>query len=342
MSLFINYPHRRRTVPLRVLVPNLITTASLCSGLASIQYSLHEEWDRAMFAIVLAAVLDGLDGRAARLLKVSSPFGEVLDSLADFLSFGVAPAALIHLWMFTKVEPKAAVGAASSVLEGSPRFEPYIPGMLAVVLFVLCSAFRLARFTAAAQVKPAPRTAAVERAPDGELAHEGRSGASRPALTPDQQREVAVKARFFVGLATPAAAAAALIPPMLSFSKFTKPVLAPMLGFDDGVARPIGAIQPSRMAALVVAGYMIVIALWMVSRVPMFSFKKVRVSRRAVVPILVCVGLLAVLAVADLWLLLPVLTAVYLLTGPLSVLSHRRLMTGRGGGVEVRGRAQVG
>ena len=131
--MFINYPHTKSTVPLRIVVPNLFTTVAMCCGLASIHYTLKQDWDRAMFAVILSAVFDSLDGRAARLLKVTSPFGEVLDSLADFLSFGIAPAMLLHQWMLRDQEF----------------------GLLAVTIFVLCSAMRLARFTAAARPSPA-------------------------------------------------------------------------------------------------------------------------------------------------------------------------------------------
>src|SRR5579862_5577676 len=114
--VFIGYPHRRRAVPFRLLLPSLITTIALCSGLASIHFSLKasalrgfggpevvnpevdRRWEKALACIFLAAFFDMLDGRAARLLRAQSPFGAVLDSLSDFLCFGVAPALLLHQW----------------------------------------------------------------------------------------------------------------------------------------------------------------------------------------------------------------------------------------------------
>src|SRR5512139_2435855 len=96
-------PRRRRfkPVPLRVLLPNIVTLLSLCAGLTAMRYAVQGEgqMDRAVYAILVAAVLDGLDGRLARLLKGTSRFGAELDSLADFVSFGVAPA--IILWAFS-------------------------------------------------------------------------------------------------------------------------------------------------------------------------------------------------------------------------------------------------
>ena len=283
--MFIRYPGRKSTVPLRVVVPNLFTTVAMCCGLASIHYSLKQDWDRAMFAVLLSAVFDALDGRAARLLKVTSAFGEVLDSLADFLSFGVAPAMLLHQWML--------------------REEGYL-GLVAVTTFVLCSAMRLARFTAAprAQAPPAPG---------------------------DEQRQVILKSRFFVGLATPAAAAAVMAPVMLAYSK----IVGEWCRRELGMALPIQGERLSEMdspaspgpwVAAGVIAYTLVISFWMISRVPMFSFKKMRVGRRAVVPLLVGAGVVAVLAVRDLWLLMSLLSLAYLGTALLSWPSQRRIV----------------
>ena len=99
-------PHRRRgraprfrRVPLRLILPNLVTLLALCSGLTAIRMALETRWDFAIGAIVLAAVLDALDGRVARLVKGTSKFGAELDSLADFVNFGVAPALILYSWL---------------------------------------------------------------------------------------------------------------------------------------------------------------------------------------------------------------------------------------------------
>lgn len=305
--MFINYPSRKQSVPLRIIVPNLFTTVAMCCGLASIHYSLKGDWDRAMFAVVLSAIFDSLDGRAARLLKVTSPFGEVLDSLSDFLSFGVAPALLLYEWMFRRNE-----------VMGSDVW-----GLLAVTTFVVCSAMRLARFTAAARpaVHAHPGAPGAQGASAGAGAHEV-----------DPQRAAVAKAKFFTGLATPSAAGAAMVPVMLSYSKllgrFVRPELGmPLAGTGDEAASKLdSAATPVQWAGIAVLVYTMTIAFWMVSRVPMFSFKKMRVSKRAVVPLLIAAGLIVVLAVKDLWLLLAAITLVYLLTAPISWVSHRTLM----------------
>src|SRR5215470_19018053 len=89
---------RFRQVPLRTLVPNLITLLALCFGLTAIRLAAEGKLEWALGAIVFAAVLDGIDGRVARLLKGQSKFGAELDSLADFVNFGVAPGLILYFW----------------------------------------------------------------------------------------------------------------------------------------------------------------------------------------------------------------------------------------------------
>ena len=292
--MFIKYPHGKRgTVPVRHIIPNLITTVSLCCGLASIHFTLKPDWDRAILCVILAAVFDALDGRAARLLKATSPFGAVLDSLADFLSFGVAPAVLLHQWLLKE--------------QGD------VFGLAAVMTFALCSALRLARFTAA--VKPTkPATGA----------------GSLP--TPDEQRAALIGSKFFVGMPTPAAAAAVLIPPMLMYSKVVGEKVRVFFGIAEPIAGPgrmvidVPAQPTSAFITWTVIIYTFLIAYLMVSRFPMFSFKKVRINARAVVPLLLAVGLLVGLAVKDTWLMVSVVAGAYLCSLPLAVMVHKRIV----------------
>ena len=119
---------RHARVPVRMLVPNFFTLLGLCAGLTSIRMGIEGRYDLALAAIVFAAALDGIDGRVARLLKASSRFGAELDSLADFVNFGVAPAFLVFNW---------GLGGIPSA------------GWICVMIFSLASALRLARFNAA-------------------------------------------------------------------------------------------------------------------------------------------------------------------------------------------------
>jgi len=117
------------------LIPNLMTLAGLCAGLTAIRFALAERWDAAAAAIVIAGVIDGLDGRIARLLKGTSRFGAEFDSLADFLCFGVAPALVLYLWTLS------AWGGL---------------GWAPCLMYAVCAALRLARFNAAIDGAPKP------------------------------------------------------------------------------------------------------------------------------------------------------------------------------------------
>lgn len=119
----------RGEVSIRALVPNTLTTIALCAGLASLHFSAIGQFDRAMGMLFVAAVFDTLDGRFARLFGVASRFGAMLDSLADFLSFGIAPGMLLYHWMLQEQD---------------------VLGRAAIVTYVVCAALRLARFTAGA------------------------------------------------------------------------------------------------------------------------------------------------------------------------------------------------
>jgi CDP-diacylglycerol--serine O-phosphatidyltransferase len=90
--------NKPREIPFRKLVPNIVTMLALCSGITSIRYAIQADWSKAVIFIFLAALFDGLDGRVARMLKASSKFGAELDSLSDFVSFGVAPSILMFQW----------------------------------------------------------------------------------------------------------------------------------------------------------------------------------------------------------------------------------------------------
>lgn len=124
---------------LRAMLPNAITAAALCSGLTGIRFAIEGQWAFAIGLVVLAGVLDGIDGRIARLLNAQSRFGAELDSLADSLSFGVAPALIMFLWS----------------LQEWPRF-----GWFAALAFAICCALRLARFNARIDMDDQPHKSA--------------------------------------------------------------------------------------------------------------------------------------------------------------------------------------
>lgn len=119
---------RRRGIPLRALIPNAVTVLALCFGLTGVRFAIGGEWEKAVGAIVVAGVLDGIDGRIARLLKGASRFGAELDSLSDVTAFGVAPTLILYLWALQ-----------------------HLPGRLGWVIALahaIACALRLARFNA--------------------------------------------------------------------------------------------------------------------------------------------------------------------------------------------------
>ncbi|QIB33003.1 CDP-diacylglycerol--serine O-phosphatidyltransferase [Ancylobacter pratisalsi] len=120
-------PRRRRfqAIPVRLLIPNVVTLLALCAGLTGIRMAIEGRMELALGAIVIAAVLDGMDGRLARMLQGTSRFGAELDSLSDFVCFGVAPALVIYMW---GLETLGSVG------------------WIAALAFAICAALRLARF----------------------------------------------------------------------------------------------------------------------------------------------------------------------------------------------------
>lgn len=130
---------KARGLTLRAMMPNAITAAALCAGLTGVRFAIAGEWRLAIIAVILAGVLDGIDGRIARMLNAQSRFGAELDSLADSLSFGMAPALILYMW----------------TLQDLPRI-----GWFAALAFALACALRLARFNARIDLDDQPHKSA--------------------------------------------------------------------------------------------------------------------------------------------------------------------------------------
>src|ERR1700730_8379060 len=120
------------------MVPNVLTLLALCAGMTAMRFAIGGDFRLAVIAIIVAGVFDGLDGRLARLLKSTSSFGAELDSLADFVSFGVAPAAVLYLWTMSEL---------------------HSVGWAIVLFFAVCGPLRLARFTPQLGAEPPPYAA---------------------------------------------------------------------------------------------------------------------------------------------------------------------------------------
>jgi CDP-diacylglycerol--serine O-phosphatidyltransferase len=129
----------RAGLPLRAIPPNAITALALCFGLSGVLFAIKGDWEKSLASVVFAGVLDGMDGRIARLLRANSRFGAELDSLSDVTAFGVAPTLIMFLWS----------------LQNAPKF-----GWIAALALAVCCALRLARFNARIDVKEQPHKSA--------------------------------------------------------------------------------------------------------------------------------------------------------------------------------------
>ncbi len=239
---------RFRSIPVRTLLPNLITLLALCAGLTAIRFAAEGRLELALAGIVFAAVLDGIDGRVARLLKGTSRFGAELDSLADFVNFGVAPALTLYFWDLHEL--KSA-------------------GWIAAMVFAICGGLRLARFN----------------------------------VMIDDPNRPAFAANFFVGVPAPAGALIVLLPIYVDFLGMPRFALLAPLTFL----------------------YTLLVAFLMVSRLPVFSGKKLgtRVAPEMVLPVFVLVVSFFALLLSYPWEVLTVGTLGYLASLPLGWLSYR-------------------
>ena len=239
---------RFRRIPVRTLAPNLVTLLALCAGLTGIRMAFENRYGLALAAIVFAAILDGIDGRLARLLKGTSRFGAELDSLSDFVNFGVAPALILYFWGLHDL--KSA-------------------GWIAAMAFAICAGLRLARFN---------------------------------VMIDDPERPVWAS-NFFVGVPAPAGAIIVLLP-----------VYAAFLG-----------LPRAQFLTWLTLGYTLFIAGLMVSRLPVFSGKRVgtRVPPEMVGPVITVLVLFVALLVAYPWIILTSGTLAYLLSLPFGWLSYR-------------------
>ena len=246
----------RSVLPLRAMIPNAITLAALCFGLTGVRLAIAGDWERAIAAVILAGVLDGIDGRVARLMKGASRFGAELDSLSDLTAHGVAPALIIYLWSLQ-----------------------YLPGLgwLIALAHAACTALRLARFNANLDLEEGPHK----------------------------------QAGFLTGVPAPVGAGLALSPVFLD------------LWLETEIFR-----QPP-IAAVIVAAT----ALLLVSTLPTYSWKRVRIRREWRLFVLLGVALYAGALFSAPWMTLSLTAIAYAVSIPFSVNAYARVKRQRGGTV---------
>ncbi len=230
------------------ILPNMITLLAMCAGMTAIRYGLSAQWDKAILALVLAIILDGVDGRVARMLRGTSKFGAELDSLADAINFGVVPAMLVYLW----------------AMQSAGRL-----GWAMCLLHAVCCVLRLARFN---------------------------TMLGQPDLPPWAHS-------YFTGVPAPAGAGIAILPLLLWIETDV-----------DFFQNPF-----------VVGAFLVVSASLMVSRVPTYSLKNIRVQPQYVLFLMVLVGVVAAFLVTDPWLTFSTVGFMYLASIPVSYITYRRL-----------------
>ncbi len=232
-------------LPFRKIAPNIVTLLALCAGVTSIRYSIQADWAKAVICIFVAAFFDLVDGRVARMLKGSTKFGAELDSLSDFVSFGVAPAILLYQWTMFDL----------------PKF-----GWFFCLLMSIGMAMRLARFNTMLDDEPQPE----------------------------------YWNHFFVGVPAPAAAALAIMPVMISFD-------FPEVNW---------LVRSNAFCATL----MVVVTLLMVSRIPTFSTKKLKVPTYMLMPLMLIVALFASFIISQPWLTLGLATLCYAVSIPIGII----------------------
>ena len=246
------------------LLPNLLTMLACCAGLTAVLHATDGNYEVAVFFLLAAAVLDMLDGRAARRLGVDSQFGVELDSLADIVNFGVAPGLILYHWLFYNLEGQF--------------------GWAVVVVMGICAALRLARFNAMKIMET----------------DEANSDSTQATQTPKTGAP-----DCFTGLAAPSAAVLALLPMVLSFSIWPSLTSQPWI-------------------APVVAGWVFVIGLLMVSNIPTFSFKGTKSVRKARIHLAIAALVLLAFALRP-WWTLAFMSIIYMLSIPLAYWQQRHV-----------------
>lgn len=251
MSFLPFQPHGRggpriREIPLRMVLPNLVTVLAICAGLSGIRLAFEGRFETAVVMVLIAAFLDGIDGRLARMLKATSKFGAQMDSLADIVNFGVAPALVLYAYLLD--------GAGS-------------PGWIAALLFVIACGMRLARFN---------------------------------VLDEDLERP-AWQAEYFVGVPAPAGAVLVLLPVYLIF---------------------VGVVTPDRTLAFAASAFTIMVAFLLVSRLPVYSGKKIKIPGDRVLPLILGIALLLLLLFNYPWQTLSAAVIAYLVFLPLSARAY--------------------
>jgi CDP-diacylglycerol--serine O-phosphatidyltransferase len=245
--MFRQRTKRLKGLSFNTMIPNILTMLALCAGMTAMRFGLNEKWEEAILSLTIAAILDSLDGRIARALRGTSKFGAELDSLSDFICFGVTPALLLYIW----------------TMQTAGQW-----GWVLVLLFSVCCALRLARFNTDIE------------------------GPEPPSWTKN----------YFTGVPVPAGAGLVLLPMIISFQTDWDLVKQPFF----------------------VAIFIFAVSGLLVSQLPTYSFKSLRIQHRFILLTMLVVGLVAALAASAPWLTLTIILIFYIISIPLGLQSYKR------------------
>lgn len=238
-----------REQPISRLFPNMITLAGMCCGLSAIRFAMAGRWELAVMFIIAAALIDGMDGRIARMLGATSTFGAQLDSLSDFVCFGVAPAIVMYIWLLQDIRGL---------------------GWAVTLFYIICTSLRLARFNTALTTGP----------------------------------KYPFSNKFFTGVPSPAGGILCLLP-MIIFL------------MSDNTLR----IPPA-----LVACHLVMVGALMSSRIPTFAGKNMRIPQQHILPLMVGAGFFIVLFIIEPWLMISIVSMLYIVSIYFSIRRYRRLV----------------
>jgi len=252
-KIISNKAVKSKYLSIHKLIPNMITLTAMAAGMSAIKFAIVGKWELAVIAIIVAGVMDAFDGAAARLLKAQSKLGAELDSLSDFLCFGVAPAFLMFLWT-----------------NNMPRV-----GWLAALIFAMSAALRLARFN----------------------------------VSEDDKDKNDPLGKYFTGVPAPVGAALCIFPMVLMFQA-------------DETTNPL-FLEVLKTPGIIYA-WMLVVAALMVSRIPTFSSKQIKIPRKIAVPALAFFAFLIAGLINETWPTLTAIGVLYLFMLPVGVRYHHK------------------
>ena len=247
LSMIKNKVSKGKLIPLYKLFPSFITITALCMGITAVRYGLDGKFHISATLIIMACFMDWLDGYVARSLNAASEFGAQLDSLADLISFGVAPGIVVYLWSLHSISYKGI-------------------GWAIVLIYISCAALRLARFN-----------------------------------TNNTQQTSKLSSKFFTGIPMPAAAGLCLTPMILTFK--------------------IISYEPH---AMLVAFYTSIVGALMVSRVPTFAIKNVKINQKYISLLLILIAIFIASILLEPWIMIPLLALIYLASIPVSIFFSKK------------------